>query len=1090
MQKGLLLILNGKRTENLHSFFHCSTKKIFYDSHIYNKITINNFFLLLTFIFSKTKLIAMSKILFPFLQHKRKAYILVFSFFLSSLSFAQQKITVTGNVVTEKNIPLVGMSVNEKGNTSGTTTDADGKFTIQTAGNARLVFSFVGYTTQEVPVNNRKKIEVVMEVNVSSLDQVVVVGYGTQKKNNLTGSVASVNSEQLTIAPIANVTNALAGKLPGLIAKQTSGQPGADAAMLSIRGFGAPLVIVDGVEAILDHLDASQIESISVLKDGAASIYGARAGNGVILVTTKRGKNQEPTMSLNSSFTMQGSTKINTPDNSGQRAEWDREEYLNAGNPPSQVPYTEEDIKKYLDGTDSNYLNSDWFGAVLRPWAPQQNHNLSVRGGNEKIKYYGLFSYLNQETIINKNGGNYSRYNVQSNIDAKVTKSLTLSLDLSIADENRFFPVIGLYNGSNLWPALYESQPRLRITLPDPMKLGYGGIPYGNALYATSTELSGYNNNKNKQLRMGASLTYDFKKIKGLKAKAFVNSNNYIGNSKSFQKQRDFYQYNNQSQQYTYIRSSQDPTALSESMSSSNNLTQQYSFSYENTFNKIHRISALALYELNNYKDNGFNTSRSGFMSIALDQLFAGNPTTAANGGSASEMGRVSYVGRINYSLMDRFLLETIFRADASSKFPINSRWGYFPSVSLGWVLSREKFIKSLGFVDNLKLRASYGQSGNDAVGNYQYLSGYAFDGSYILGNQIRPGLYSTGLANPILTWEQMTIHNLGVDFSFLNRKIYGTGEAFYRLREGIPGTRVTSLPSTFGAALPLENLNSIDTRGFEFTLGTSGKRGDFSYDLSGNISWVRSKWVKFDEPKYTDKDQKRLYQRSGQWTDLQVGYVSDKLFTSQDKISALPYTYKDLNGNSTLRPGDLRYSDINQDGVLDWKDQKVIGTGSIPHWMYGLNAILRYKNFDLFAFFQGSFGYATYVYMEGAKTALRFENRWEEGTNNPNALVPRPGGAPTNGYYSDYRMHPTSYVRLKNASLGYELHHKLLNKAGISQLRIYVAGTNIFTFSSIKKYGVDPEVSDGNGPTGIAVNTVYYYPQQRTVSLGVNLKF
>jgi len=372
---------------------------------------------------------------------------------------------------------------------------------------------------------------------------------------------------------------------------------------------------------------------------------------------------------------------------------------------------------------------------------------------------------------------------------------------MSLAFENRYFPFIGLHTGGNLWGQIYESKPFLPFSLPDPSKLAYGGISYGSILYATNTELAGAADSKNKQLRTGVTLTYDIKQVKGLKAKAFINYVDVNGYNKSFRKQQDFYQYNPQSQLYTFIRSSQDPTSLNESMNDDKNLTQQYSLSYDNSFNNIHRLSVLALYESINYKGNYFTASRSGFLSTALDQLFAGNAATASNDGSAYEMGRVSWVGRINYSYQDKFLVETIMRADASAKFPKNGRCGYFPSISLGWVMSQEQFIKSLGFVDNLKIRASYGQSGNDAIGNYQFLSGYAFDGSYKVGDQIKPGIYSTGLANPILTWEKMTIYNAGFVFYLLNRKVYGTIEAFYRLRDGIPGTRVTSLPSSFGSA-------------------------------------------------------------------------------------------------------------------------------------------------------------------------------------------------------------------------------------------------------------------------------------------------
>jgi TonB-linked outer membrane protein, SusC/RagA family/TonB-dependent outer membrane receptor, SusC/RagA subfamily, signature region len=915
------------------------------------------------------------------------------------------------------------------------------------------------------------------------LDEVIVVGYGTQRKGNLTGSVSAIKSEKLTIAPIGNVTNALAGQLPGLIVKQTSGIPGSDGSTLRIRGFDAPLVIVDGIEGDFNNIDASQIESISILKDGAASIYGARAGNGVILVTTKRGIDSKPVISLNTSFTLQGQTNVIKPGSSGQRAEWLREEHINKGLPMEQVPYTEEQIQKYYNGTDPNYLNSDWYDAVIRDWAPQQNHNLSIRGGSNKIKYYGYIGYNDQETIVKTGGGSYKRYNVQSNIDAKITDRLSFTLDMLLTKENQFFPTVGSgFGHSNFWSIIYDSDPRYPIYLPDRSKLSYGGLSYGNALFASNTNLGGYSDTDKNRIRANGGLIYEFKYVKGLKAKMSISYDTYNQNYKYFNKQGKFYSYNIDSDTYTFERASQDPTGVTEVFGRGYSLTQQYSLQYERLFKEKHRVSALALFETIDYNDKNVETGRTGFMSTILDQLFAGNGTTSFNNGWESEMGRASWVGRINYSYMDKYLIETILRADASAKFPQNSRWGYFPSVSLGWVLSQESFMKSLKAIDNIKLRASYGESGNDNVGSFKYLAGYAFDGSYKIGDEIKSGLYAVGLANPILTWETMKIYNGGIDLSFFNRKLYGTVDAFYRVRDGIPGSRSVSLPSSFGAELPLENLNSIDTRGWELNLGTSGNFGNFMYDISGNLSWARSKWRKYDEPIYSDPDQERIYKREGRWTDVRYGYISDGLFTSQAEIEALDFTYKDLNGNSSLRPGDIKYVDLNGDKVLDWKDQKEIGKGTLPTWTYGFNMNFKYHGFDLSALFQGAFGYTTYIDLTKAASTLKYDNRWTEKENNPNSLVARPGGASTNKYYSDFNNHNTAYLRLKNLSIGYELPKGLVSKAGIQQLRIYIAGTNLFTLSSLHKYGVDPEVPEGS--------PAYYYPQQRTLSVGLNLSF
>lgn len=997
----------------------------------------------------------------------------------------QQTRKITGRILDENGEPLIGVSVMLKGTSNGTITNIDGDYTLSgdITDKSVLEVTYIGMKKQEITVGNRTRINITMTSDNEMLDEVIVVGYGTQRKGNLTGSVSAIKSEKLTIAPIGNVTNALAGQLPGLIVKQTSGIPGSDGSTLRIRGFDAPLVIVDGIEGDFNNIDASQIESISILKDGAASIYGARAGNGVILVTTKRGIDSKPVISLNTSFTLQGQTNVIKPGSSGQRAEWLREEHINKGLPMEQVPYTEEQIQKYYNGTDPNYLNSDWYDAVIRDWAPQQNHNLSIRGGSNKIKYYGYIGYNDQETIVKTGGGSYKRYNVQSNIDAKITDRLSFTLDMLLTKENQFFPTVGSgFGHSNFWSIIYDSDPRYPIYLPDRSKLSYGGLSYGNALFASNTNLGGYSDTDKNRIRANGGLIYEFKYVKGLKAKMSISYDTYNQNYKYFNKQGKFYSYNIDSDTYTFERASQDPTGVTEVFGRGYSLTQQYSLQYERLFKEKHRVSALALFETIDYNDKNVETGRTGFMSTILDQLFAGNGTTSFNNGWESEMGRASWVGRINYSYMDKYLIETILRADASAKFPQNSRWGYFPSVSLGWVLSQESFMKSLKAIDNIKLRASYGESGNDNVGSFKYLAGYAFDGSYKIGDEIKSGLYAVGLANPILTWETMKIYNGGIDLSFFNRKLYGTVDAFYRVRDGIPGSRSVSLPSSFGAELPLENLNSIDTRGWELNLGTSGNFGNFMYDISGNLSWARSKWRKYDEPIYSDPDQERIYKREGRWTDVRYGYISDGLFTSQAEIEALDFTYKDLNGNSSLRPGDIKYVDLNGDKVLDWKDQKEIGKGTLPTWTYGFNMNFKYHGFDLSTLFQGAFGYTTYIDLTKAASTLKYDNRWTEKENNPNSLVARPGGASTNKYYSDFNNHNTAYLRLKNLSIGYELPKGLVSKAGIQQLRIYIAGTNLFTLSSLHKYGVDPEVPEGS--------PAYYYPQQRTLSVGLNLSF
>jgi hypothetical protein len=391
--------------------------------------------------------------------------------------------------------------------------------------------------------------------------------------------------------------------------------------------------------------------------------------------------------------------------------------------------------------------------------------------------------------------------------------------------------------------------------------------------------------------------------------------------------------------------------------------------------------------------------------------------------------------------------------------------------------------MKAFSALDNLKLRASYGKSGNDAVGNFQYLSGYQYGHTYILDDAVQQGIVSTGLANPDLTWEKINIYDVGVDVSFWKRKLYGVADVFYRERRGIPATRITTLPTTFGASLPPENINSLNDRGFELQVGSAGNKGNLLWDVSGNISWSRAKWDHYEEPEYGDPDQNRIYKQSGRWTDRQFGYVSNGLFTSQQQIDDLTFD-EDNQGNVSLRPGDIRYKDLNGDGKLDWKDEKEIGKGTVPHWMFGFNINLKYKNFDLSTLFQGAFGFYDYLVLTHGNLppAIVYDLRWTEANNNPNALVPRLGGASTNGLTSDYYYEKAGYMRLKVLSIGYNLPSNWMERAKLSQVRLYFAGNNLLTFDKLKKFQLDPEAPSGNA--------AYYYPQQKTMSFGVNITF
>lgn len=663
-----------------------------------------------------------------------------------------------------------------------------------------------------------------------------------------------------------------------------------------------------------------------------------------------------------------------------------------------------------------------------------------------------------------------------------------MQFDIATTTQITKYPWRNLDQGNSVWNDFWDTRPIYPAAFPDLTKPSYAeGGGTGGAHIVSDRDLSGYNDNDKQNVRGSTGLKYNFNAINGLSAKAFVSFSLDYGAAKNFSKPVNYFKYDYASDVYT-AAGTLGASALTQSKSMDRMITQQYSLDYNNVLVEDHQISVLALFEAIDYYSDNLTAYRKNFLTTAIDQLFAGSSTGMTNNGSAAEMGRESVVGRLNYGYRNRYLLETSIRADASAKFSTKSRWGYFPSILLGWRLSKENFMDKFEAVDELKLKASYGASGNDNVLNFQYLTGYnlgtyATGGNYLFGSSAAQGVVSTGIANPDLTWEQINIYNTGLEFSFWNSKLYGETDAFYRERSGIPATRTATLPSSFGAGLPQENLNVLNDRGFELQIGTRGENNGFRWDISGNISWSRSKWDHFEEPIYTDPEQERISKVSGRWTDRQFGYVSDGLFTSQDQINNLGYD-QDLKGNSTLRPGDIKYKDMNGDLKIDWKDQVEIGKGTIPHWMVGLSTDLKYKNFDLSFLFQGALGFYKYLDLNARSnlSELVYKLRWNEQNNNANAVVSRLGGSSLNGLVSDYYYVKSDYIRLKSITLGYSIPESLLNRYKIKQLRIYTSAYNLLTFSGLTKYETDPEAPSGLGG--------FYYPQQRTITFGINVSF
>lgn len=1003
-------------------------------------------------------------------------------------SSPKESYMLSGRVLNRSGAPLIGATVIESERGTGVSTDIQGKFQIEVAPNSLLSITYIGYETLEISVNKRTQIDITLQDETISMDEVVVVGYGTQKKGHLTGAISTVKNEELSLVPIASVSNALSGRVSGLITTQESGLPGSDAATLSIRGFDAPLIIVDGVESSFDNIDANEIESISVLKDASAAIYGSRAGNGVVLITTKRGSKGKPTITLKSTVSLQTPTNVFKPLSAGDYTRLDRDKYLQRGENPDLAPYTEEEIQKYYAGTDPDYPSTNWFDYVMRDVAPSYQNNISISGGSEKIKYYGFFGYLKQETMIRRGDSQYERFNVRSNIDADILDNLKMTIDLASIFENTQYPNRPITTGGGLWSDLWNTLPMYPSSLPDASKIPYvAGTSAGGVHISSNRDLSGTDDKQTQTLRLQGSLNYNFKNIKGLSARAVYTYSNKGLMNKKFRKDVTSFEYIYSTDTYIEHPAATQPS-LSEYIYQDQTHTGQIFLNYDREFRKTHKVTASVIYELIDQRTKDISASRDGFLTDAIPYLFAGGIDNQRAGGGATEMGRMSFIGRLNYAFRNKYLLETTFRYDGSAQFPKSSRWGFFPSISAGWVMSEEKFIKEhIKWISYLKIRGGISQTGNDKMREaFPYLSGYEIESiGYLIGDKVLPEFTSRGLPNPNLTWETMTLYNVGLDFQFLQSKLYGEVDVFYRLREGIAGTRNISIPDTFGATLPMENLNSIDTRGFEFSLGYRNhiKRA-FKYDISGNVSWSRSKWVAYDESDYNDPDHNFQNKRTGKWTDRTLGFISDGLFTSQEEIDNLEYEYTGISGgNSALKPGDIKLVDRNNDGKLDWKDKAELGQGTVPHWMFGLNLSLSFKSISLTTLWQGAAGFYKNIRKVFGYNDVTFKYRWTEENNNPHAIIPRLGTNAANYWEtSDYCLKRADYFRLKNLSLSYALPLKLLRNTSISKLNVFFAGTNLLTISPINKYRIDPEAP--------SAQVGYYYPQTRTYSFGFNISF
>ena len=1006
---------------------------------------------------------------------------------LSTLEASQQQKPVSGKVTDQSGAPLPGASVVVKGTTTGCITNTKGNYSLTNIPeNATLQFSFVGKRMHEIEVGTQTTINVVLADETIGIEEVVTVGYGTQKKATLTGSVVSVKGETLQRSTFSNFSNSLAGQLPGLVAITRTGEPGNDDALLRIRGVNtlgdnSPLVVVDGISnRSLNHLDPATIESVTVLKDASAAIYGAQAANGVILITTKRGMTGKPTIQINLTQGWTSPTVLPKMCDAATYAQLINEIKHYAGSP---AQYSSEEIQKYKDGSDPlKYPNTDWFKETVKPWTLQNYGNLLLRGGTERVKYFVSVGTNFQDGMYRNGATNFYQSDFRSNLDAKISDNIRLSFDLAGRQENRN------YSGTRTtFETTMYVYPNLVARWPNGMPgVGLSGL---NPVIL-DTRATGYDRDRRYFMESNIKLDITIPWVKGLSITANASIDKTFYNRKLFETPWEAYSWdgvsydtNNQPLLNGAQEGRTDPS-LEQWMGDLGNTTLNAMINYDRTFSGRHNIKILIGSERITQKSMNFWAYRRYFTSAILDEMFAGGDLLKDNGGSSSNAARLNYFGRLNYALSSKYLAEFVWRYDGSYIFPKDKRFGFFPGVSLGWRVSEEDFWKNnVAFVNGLKIRGSWGQTGNDRIDPYQYITTYGFNDTYIFNvNDQQKTLAALRIPNLNVTWEVANQSNIGFDAQMFNGKINLTADYFYNLRSNILWWRNASVPASSGLSLPRENIGKVINQGFEIVLGYNNKVGDFSYKVSVNGAFAKNKIKFWDETPGVPEYQKS----TGKPMNGQLYYKAIGVFKDQAAVDAYPHW-------AGARPGDLIFEDVNKDSVIDGLDRVRSNKTDIPTFTGGFNLDLTYKNFYATVLFQGAAGAErTYENFSGECGNFLYneiKDRWTEtnsGSTHPrtwnrNLEYWMTDGAPNNTYW----VRNSDYLRLKNIEIGYNVPVKVTKKVGIEGLRIYVSGQNLLTFTGLNDY--DPE-SPNTSPTSGVLNGVY--PLNKIINFGLSLTF
>ncbi|AXY73227.1 TonB-dependent receptor [Paraflavitalea soli] len=997
---------------------------------------------------------------------------------------------VVKGTVSSANGPLAGVTVTVEGAATAVTTTDSGSYTITVPENGLLVFSYSGYAEQRIAVNKRSVINITMTAT-GKLEEVIVTGYRSQTRGAVIGSVSSVSGSEFANTPVDNLSNALAGRLSGATITQAAGTPGMES-NIRIRAVGTinnatPLFVIDGVVSdkfAFDGLSPYEVENITILKDGAsAAIYGSRAANGVILVTTKRGKEGTPKLSYNGLFGLQSPTKIPERLNAFEHASIINQQLQYTLVPATDARYYTQDELDYFKTHSWNWVDEMWKDPVTT------QHSLDVSGGAKNVKYFLGGSYNKATGTFNNI--DFQKLSVRGNVDVTVTKNLKISLDLNTETRNTNGPSwdVGNWRMEDLYKALM-----VRPAMVPPY---VNGLPVGNwvewhpGVVLTPSE-SGYNKRKWTGVNMIATVNYTVPFIKGLTARASINKYNRDIYNKQFNLPYNMTLFNTTGtnnhivgDQAVGIR----PRAAVEFLLSRNDKVNRYQFNaqlnYKRNFGK-HGLDALLVYEQAEENTTWFSGQRNDFISSAIDQYAAGSTIGSIANGEQMNTARISYVGLASYNYDQKYLLEASFRYDGSVIFAPENRWGFFPSLSAGWRISNENFFSRVNFINDLKLRGSVGLLGNDQVGNFQWLQSYSIQPGAIFNDQsygLKPGV----LANRALTWEKSLNYNVGVDSRFLNSKVGFKLDLFYRHTYDILGKRELSLPSTLGADLPDENYQEIDSKGFEVEMDYSSSTGGkdaFNYYIRGNFGLATNKVMVLDEAQNI-----RAYQsQKGYNTGRIFGYRAVGILRTQKDLDALPAGYTILGVKPQL--GMLNYADLRgptsdePDGKITADDREYIARYSSPPMNFGFSLGGSWKGLSVDILFQGVAGAKAMLPTAGRDVQARAEESsfkyWADSwtPDNPNGKYPgyRVTAYRTRFDESSFFLVDNSFLRLKNVTVSYNLPQNFIKPTGMKSARVYFTGSNLLMIYS------------GNNIYDPEMNNILSYPMMAGYSLGVNI--